>query len=188
MSLDQLQLGRLALPQSDGDHPAVLTANYAAPGAQLALDRRVRAHGVIFSDDPPWMREWTLADAAARQAEAAPPPPQPAAPPEVDTEVRHFSQTNLYCLRDLLAEGGFAQDERQYLLFVSMTPRYVSMLPTEGAPGARLLNVLNILNHTPPLTNGELPFRTLLVNAVENSKPLPVAARLQKFLDQLPVA
>jgi len=157
--------------------------NSAVPGPQLARDRRVRAHGVIFSDDPPWMRDWI----AQSKPEDAPPPPV-TEPAEVDAEVRHFNQTNLYRLRDLLADAGFAQEDRQYLLFVSMNQRYVSTLPTEGSPGARLLNVLNTLNHTPILTNGELPFRTLLFNAVENSKPLPVSAKLQKYLDQLPLA
>ena len=168
--------------------------NYAIPSWELARDSRVRRHGVIFSDDPPWTRQWIECEfAAAIRAEALarqnmpdaqqPPPPQP---PGVDAEVQHLSQPDLYRVKDLLAEAGFAREDRQYLLFVSMNTRYVSMLPTEGAPDARLVKVLNVLNHTGKLSSGELPLRTLLFNAVENSKPLPASQKLQNFLDQFP--
>ena len=103
-------------------------------------------------------------------------------------EVRHFSQSDLYQIRDLLADAGFAQNDRQDLLFVSMNQRYVSTLPAKGAPIVRLLKVLNALNQTPALTDGELPLRTLLINAVESSKPLPVSKKLAIFLDRLRMA
>jgi len=50
----------------------------------------------------------------------------------------------------------------------------------------RLISTLNTLNQTPKLISGELPMRTLLFNAVENSKHFAQSAELQEYLMRLP--
>ena len=174
-----------------------LESNYAVPAWELARDRRVRAHGIHFSDEPSWMGEWVIAevaDALARRASPGEPqasslrPSHQPAEPSPDPELHHFKQSDLYRIRDLLTAAGLAGGDRQFLLFVSMAAGFVSTLPIDGAPDVRLLTALNILNQTPKLTTGELPIRTLLFNAVENSKPRPESPMLQKYLDTLPFA
>jgi hypothetical protein len=67
-----------------------------------------------------------------------------------------------------------------------MSTGFIATLPTEGAPDARLVTALGILNQTPRLISGELPMQTLLLNAVENSKEFPQSEKLREFLDRLP--
>jgi hypothetical protein len=45
--------------------------------------------------------------------------------------------------------------------------------------------VLDTLNRTDRLTDGELPFEVFLSNAVNNSRPLPQSAKLEKYLKKL---
>ena len=168
-------------------------ANWAVPGWLLAADPRVRASGIQFADDPDWLPLWAIADIAAERDEhahdgsAAMLVPD-SAEPEPDPEIHYFTQAELYRIRDLLQDTGLARTDRQHLLFVAMSTGFIATLPTEGAPDARLVTTLGILNQTPRLISGELPMQTLLLNAVENSKEFPQSQKLREFLDRLPGA
>jgi hypothetical protein len=166
-------------------------ANYAAPGWLLAKDPRVRGSGTQFADDPDWLHLWAIADIAAEREEFANGGSQAmltpdSAEPEPDPEIHYFTHAELYRIRDLLQDTGLARADRQHLLFVAMSTGFIATLPTEGAPDARLVTTLGILNQTPRLISGELPMHTLLLNAVENSKEFPQSGKLREFLDRLP--
>ena len=158
--------------------------NWATPSWLLATDPRVRASGIQFSDDPDWLHMWALADIANSDSpvKLAPDP----AMPEPDPEIHYFTPTELYRIRDLLVATGLARPERQHLLVIGMSLGFISTLPTGDTPDVRLLQVLNILNQTHRLNSGELPMRTFLLNAVENSKVFTQSAKLREYLDRLP--
>lgn len=162
-----------------------LAANYATPAFLLARDRRVRATPIRFSDDPEWLHKWAIADLDDGATAIVPLPSDPPAPVP-DLDVHYFKQAELYRIRDMLVATGLARPDRFHLLFVAMSTGFIASLPTDGAPDARLLTTLGILNTTPPLASGEVPFRILLVNAVENSKEFPQSETLRTFLDLLP--
>lgn len=168
-------------------------ANWATPSWLLARDPRVRASGIQFTDDSDWQYLWAIADIAAAQdglvkgGSLGTLTPD-SAEPEPDPEIHYFTQTELYRIRDLLTDTRLALPDRQHLLFVAMSTMFISKLPTEGAPDARLVATLGILNQTPRLISGELPMQTLLLNAVENSKEFPQSEKLREFLDRLPGA
>jgi hypothetical protein len=165
-----------------------LDRNFAVPSWELARDSRVRRQGVNFSDDPPWMYQWAEAELLS-QSQAAPAiTPQPkedVAPAALETEVEYFAQNELYTMRDLLIKAGFGHPDKQQGLFIAMNTTYTASLPSQGLPDIRLLTVLDSMNRTERLTDGELPFETFLFNAVQNSRPLPESAKLEAYLEKL---
>lgn len=163
-----------------------LASNSAVPSWELGRDFRVRWHGVNFSDQPTWMGKWIEAEIVSRTSrQVAARNVRPVF--EHDADVRYFAQSDLYKIRDLLVRAGFASDDRQSLLFISMNPRLVAALPTQGSPDSRLMSVLDKLNRTAPLADDEVPLRTLLFNATENAKPLQESKILERFQNMLPV-
>jgi hypothetical protein len=160
-----------------------LSENRAVPGWDLARDRRVRSYGIQFSDDPDWMYKWALAE---REAAVTTFDDEPQ--PEPDPQLEFFKLEELYAIRDLLDAVQLTREDRQHLLFLGMSNQFIGTLPIDKAPDARLMQHLSILNRTPRLTSGELPMRTLVYNAVENSKQFPQSAKLREYLDRLPEA
>jgi len=58
-------------------------------------------------------------------------------------------------------------------------------LPSSGEMKFRLINTLHILNSTGELIGGEVPFETLLANAVYLANPRPESAALEALRQRI---
>lgn len=161
-----------------------LRENRAVPAWDLARDARVRWHGVNFSDNPPWMSEWQEAAWQGRTSgEKATKPAAPFVPKSKKSQF--FTAAQLRTIQGLLLQTDFTSPARLQTLFVGMNRELFALLPREGTPDVLLLNVLDVLNRTPRLIDGEMPLETLLANAVYGTKLFQESAELQRFLDMV---
>jgi hypothetical protein len=99
--------------------------------------------------------------------------------------VRHFIHRDALEIIDILIAAGFANAEKQPVLFFGMDPEFLAGLPTAGAPADRLRTTFDILNRTSALVTGELPMETFLANAVSASLPLIQSSELSRYLERL---
>jgi hypothetical protein len=157
-----------------------LQENRAVPGWELARDPHVRQSGVLFSDDPPWLRLWENRAWRSKPVEPEPLIPPPPAPPPKRSQI--LSTEKLHEIHELLILAGFADQDKLKTLFVTMNLQFVASLPRDGSSADQLLLILDVLNRTPKLPDNELPFVTFLMNAVYNAKPRQESEKLQRYL------
>jgi hypothetical protein len=77
-----------------------------------------------------------------------------------------IDQEDLRAVHRAIVDGGLSGDAELDALLEGLSPGYVATLPTTGSPAARLLRVLGHLNRDQQLTDGTVPLRVLLENAV----------------------
>lgn len=97
----------------------------------------------------------------------------------------YFTPAELLHIAQLLLQAGMDDIDRQELLILNMNPLYRASLPEADSADVQLRRWLDALNTTAPLTGGELPFETFLLNAVEATKPRVESVALQAYLDRL---
>ncbi len=102
-----------------------------------------------------------------------------------EKKICYFSQTELEELYDNLIKAKFSELDQYQNLFISMNIYFEADLPHDGNPGPRLRNVLNRLNQSGRLDDGELPLETFLKNAAAVTKPRPEALVFEAFLQKL---
>ncbi len=97
----------------------------------------------------------------------------------------YFQIAELHEIENLLIEGGVDSAGQISSLLVSMDQTYKATLPSSSILSNHLLLILDEMNQTGRLQNGEVPMRTFLINAVEITRPRPQSTRLSVFLATL---
>lgn len=96
-----------------------------------------------------------------------------------------FNREDLSKIHQLLIYGNITNNSAIESLLMGMNREYSASLPSDGDPKSRLSNILNQLNRTEQLVDGELPMETLLVNAVRSISPQIQATELKLYLNRL---